>query len=127
MVTSIDEVHQAKQLIEQALFSVQNEGIAVRMPQVGIMIEVPAILYQLEMVLSEVDFVSVGSNDLIQYLLAVDRGNTKVAKHYESFYPAVLRVLYSIAQSSEREGKAASICGELASHPMAIPLLVGMG
>ena len=127
MITSLDEIHQAKQLIEQALFSVQNEGVAVRMPQVGIMIEVPAILYQLETVLAEVDFVSVGSNDLIQYLLAVDRGNTKVAKHYESFHPAVLRVLYSIAQIAEREGKAASICGELASHPMAIPLLVGMG
>lgn len=127
MVTSVSEIITAKALIEEAYQGLLQEGLVVTAPKVGVMLEVPAILYQLDAVLSEVDFVSVGSNDLAQYLLAVDRSNSRVNKYYDHYHPAVLRVLAQIATVSEQKHVPVTICGEIAGDPLATMVLIGMG
>ncbi|MGL4613223.1 MAG: putative PEP-binding protein, partial [Shewanella sp.] len=97
------------------------------MPRVGIMLEVPALLYQLDEVAKRVNFVSVGSNDLTQYLLAVDRNNPRVSSLFDSYHPGVLRALYQARRDCDAHNLAISICGELAGEPMGAILLVAMG
>src|SRR3989338_9455890 len=97
------------------------------MPQVGVMIEVPAAVYQVKEFAERVDFLSVGSNDLTQYLLAVDRNNPRVASLYHSFHPSVLQALYRIAQDAKSMSVQLSICGELAGNPAGAILLMAMG
>jgi phosphotransferase system enzyme I (PtsP) len=96
-------------------------------PKVGIMLEVPAVLFQVEALAKRVDFFSVGSNDLTQYLLAVDRNNSQVANLYDAFHPAVLHALNSLAQQSAQQLTPISLCGELASQPAGAILLLAMG
>jgi phosphotransferase system enzyme I (PtsP) len=131
MITSVSEVSEAKRLIRQAFHEVEEEaqeqGESLRMPKIGVMLEVPAVLYQLPQLSKIVDFFSVGSNDLTQYLLAVDRNNTRVANLYDSYHPAVLRALNSIAQQSKELLVPLSLCGELASEPSGALLLLAMG
>ncbi|MGM0481751.1 MAG: phosphoenolpyruvate--protein phosphotransferase [Pseudomonadota bacterium] len=132
MVTSINEVEEASRLIKQAYFEVAEEqgcaaGINLVQPQLGVMIEVPAIIYQLPALANKVDFFSVGSNDLTQYLLAVDRNNRRVANLYDAYHPAVLASLDDIARRCEELGKPVSVCGELAGDPGGALLLVAMG
>ncbi|RUO75822.1 phosphoenolpyruvate--protein phosphotransferase [Idiomarina seosinensis] len=132
MVTSVSEVEEASRLIKQAYFEVAEEqgcavGINLVQPQLGVMIEVPAIIYQLPALASKVDFFSVGSNDLTQYLLAVDRNNRRVANLYDAYHPAVLASLDEIARRCEELGKPVSVCGELAGDPGGALLLVAMG
>ena len=91
------------------------------------MIEIPATVYQIREIARLVDFLSVGSNDLTQYLLAVDRNNPRVAKLYQSFHPALLRALDWIAKECHKEGKMVSVCGEMAGDPCAAVLLMAMG
>ena len=91
------------------------------------MVEVPAAVYQAREMARRVDFLSVGSNDLTQYLLAVDRNNARVADLYHSLHPAVLRALNDVAQAAQAEGKPVGICGELAGDPGAAILLLAMG
>jgi len=97
------------------------------MPPVGVMIEIPAAAYQARTLAERVDFISVGSNDLTQYLLAVDRNNPRVADLYESFHPSLLNSLRFIVREVKRAGKPVSICGELAGDPRAAVLLLAMG
>ena len=127
MITSIFEVEEALHLIHRAHAEVLAEGITVVMPAVGVMIEVPAAVYQVAELASRVDFLSVGSNDLTQYLLAVDRNNPRVADLYHSFHPAVLKALQIIVEGAHKEGKQVSICGEMAGDPAAAILLMAMG
>ncbi|TDP40130.1 PTSINtr with GAF domain PtsP [Idiomarina aquatica] len=132
MVTSISEVEEASRLIKQAYFEVAEEqgcavGVNLIQPQLGVMIEVPAIIYQLSALANKVDFFSVGSNDLTQYLLAVDRNNRRVAHLYDAYHPAVLASLDDIARRCEELGKPVSVCGELAGDPGGALLLVAMG
>jgi phosphotransferase system enzyme I (PtsP) len=127
MITSVSEVEAAERMIQQAYDELTEEGLEISMPSMGIMIEVPAAVYQAVELAKRVDFISVGSNDLIQYLLAVDRNNPRVANLYNAFHPAVIRALYSIAKAGKKTGKAVSICGEMASDPVAAILLVAMG
>src|SRR5690606_34030886 len=94
---------------------------------VGVMIEIPAAVYQIRELSRLVDFVSVGSNDLTQYLLAVDRNNPRVADLYDFFHPAVLQALKHVVEGAHAEGKSASICGEMAGDPVAAVLLLAMG
>jgi phosphotransferase system enzyme I (PtsP) len=91
------------------------------------MIEVPAAVYQTKALAERVQFLSVGTNDLTQYLLAVDRNNAHVAGLYDEFHPAVLRALVDIMEGARAHGLEVSICGEMAGDPLAVPLLLGMG
>ena len=128
MITSITELKEARRLVQQASSELADELDApVPQPKIGVMIEVPAMLYQLAGLHGLVDFVSVGSNDLTQYLLAVDRNNARVAPLYDSLHPAVLNALLHVAKQCQAMGIPFSICGELASDPVGVLLLLGMG
>lgn len=131
MITTVSEVKEAKRLIRQALYEVSEEtteleGVLLE-PKVGVMLEVPAVIYQLPQLAKHVDFFSVGSNDLTQYLLAVDRNNARVADLYDSYHPAILAALYSIVQQANTLNVPITVCGELAGEPAGALLLLGMG
>jgi phosphotransferase system enzyme I (PtsP) len=127
MVTAIDELRSARQLILRCHAEVMSEGFTALLPPIGVMIEVPAAVYLAGPLAEEADFLSVGSNDLTQYLLAVDRGNARVADLYQALHPAVLAALADIIEAAHGQNKSVSICGELAGDPRAAPLLVAMG
>ncbi|NEX18857.1 phosphoenolpyruvate--protein phosphotransferase [Thiorhodococcus mannitoliphagus] len=127
MISTVSEVDDAIQLIQRAHDELLEEGYQVRMPPIGAMIEVPAAVYQAEALARRVDFLSVGTNDLTQYLLAVDRNNPHVAKLYNEYHPAVLRALLQILTGARLHGKEVSVCGEMAGDPLATFLLLGMG
>lgn len=127
MVSSIVEVEEAQRLITQAYSELMEEGYEIKMPSIGIMVEVPSAVYQARELAKRVDFLSVGSNDLIQYLLAVDRNNVRVANLYDALHPAVLRAMIQIVEGAHQEGKHVSICGEMAGDPVSVILLLAMG
>ena len=127
MISNVSEIEEAQHLIYRAWHEVQEEGYKLAMPRVGVMIEIPAAVYQVREMAARVDFISVGSNDLTQYLLAVDRNNPRVASLYHSYHPAVLQALCQIAQDCHDVGKPVSICGELAGDPGGALLLMAMG
>lgn len=127
MVSNVNEVSSALQLIKKACRELIQEGVNVKFPPVGVMIELPAAVYQTRALAKLVDFVSVGSNDLTQYLLAVDRNNSRVANLYSAFHPAVLSALQQVVDAARAEGKHVSICGEMAGDPGAAVLLMAMG
>ena len=127
MICNINEVTSALQLIKKVYRELVQEGVKVKFPPVGVMIEVPAAVYQTRALAKLVDFISVGSNDLTQYLLAVDRNNPRVASLYSAFHPAVLSALQQVVDGAQAEGKPISICGEMAGDPGAAVLLMAMG
>jgi phosphoenolpyruvate-protein phosphotransferase (PTS system enzyme I) len=128
MISSATEIIQANKILEDAKNQLRKEQIPFNEEiEVGAMIETPAAAICIDHVLNEVDFISIGTNDLIQYLLAVDRVNESVAHLYQPFHPAVLRSLRNIMKSAEKAGKKVSICGELGGDPMATMLLLGLG
>ncbi|MGO1462572.1 MAG: phosphoenolpyruvate--protein phosphotransferase [Oleiphilaceae bacterium] len=127
MISNISEVEESLHLIYRVYHEVREEGFDIRMPKVGVMIEIPAAVYQIRELADRVDFLSVGSNDLTQYLLAVDRNNPRVAQLYHSYHPAVLQALVRIAQDAHAVGKPLGICGELAGDPGGALLLMAMG
>jgi phosphotransferase system enzyme I (PtsP) len=131
MISGINELDDAKAIIERAYADVAQTALAagqqLHKPRIGIMIEVPSMLYQLHALVGRVDFISVGSNDLTQYLLAVDRNNARVASVYDALHPAVLHALKHIVDSAEKYQLPVCVCGELAGDPVGALLLVGMG
>ncbi|BFM09127.1 phosphoenolpyruvate--protein phosphotransferase [Halioxenophilus aromaticivorans] len=127
MVSSIAELEAAQVLIYRAFHELLEEDFTISLPPIGVMVEVPAAVYQAREMAARVDFLSVGSNDLTQYLLAVDRNNARVAGLYESRHPAVLRALIDVVQQAHSQGTTVSICGELAGDPGSAMLLVAMG
>ncbi len=132
MISDVSEVDEATRLINQAYYELSSEielveGVKLNKPKIGMMIEVPGVIFQLRDFASKVDFFSVGSNDLTQYLLAVDRNNAQVSDLYDSYHPAVLRALNTIAQESSEYLVPLSLCGELASDPAGAILLLAMG
>ncbi|ROR13212.1 phosphoenolpyruvate--protein phosphotransferase [Erwinia sp. JUb26] len=128
MITSLDEIDEARRLLDRAGREVEEMlGYAIPRPRLGVMIEVPSMIFMLSHLRNRVDFVSVGTNDLTQYLLAVDRNNTRVANLYDSLHPAVLRALHSIGKEAERAGVELCLCGEMAGDPMCVVMLIGMG
>lgn len=131
MVGSIDEVEEAKKLIEQTWKEVCSESELTEeqfpLPKIGVMIEVPSSVFIIEQLAKEVDFLSVGTNDLTQYLLAVDRNNSRVADLFDSYHPAVLQVMQLILQQSQHYNIEVSICGELAGDPIGLLILLGLG
>ena len=128
MISSLTEIIQANKLLEEAKNQLRQQQILFDEEiEVGAMIETPAAAICIDHILNEVDFVSIGTNDLIQYLLAVDRVNESVAHLYQPFHPSVLRTLKNILQAAENAGKKVSLCGELGGDPMATMLLLGLG
>ncbi len=127
MISGVGEVDEALHLIDQAYQEVLEEFGDVPKPKIGLMIEIPSAVYQARVLASRVDFLSVGSNDLTQYLLAVDRNNPRVAGLYDSLHPAVLRALMQVVEGGHSEGIPVTICGEMASEPVAVILLLAMG
>lgn len=131
MISSVSEVEEAKRLLDQALLEVTEEykqsAERIQRPQLGIMLEVPSVLYQLPQLAAHVDFFSVGSNDLTQYLLAVDRNNPRVSSLYNSYHPAVLTALYDIVTQADKLHTPVTVCGEIAGEPGGALLLMGMG
>ena len=127
MVTSYNEVEAFRQIADSAIAELAAEGRPAKPCRLGIMIEIPSAALIVDQLLSLVDFISVGTNDLIQYSLAVDRVNQYVSSLYEPFHPAVLRLLHLITEAAKRCGKEVSICGEMASDPEAAAFLVGIG
>ncbi|MCL6270383.1 phosphoenolpyruvate--protein phosphotransferase [Sansalvadorimonas sp. 2012CJ34-2] len=127
MISGVPEVEEALYLIHRAYHEVLSEGVDVQLPPIGVMVEVPAAVYQVKDFARRVDFLSIGSNDLTQYILAVDRNNPRVAELYHSFHPAVLQALQKVVNDAHKEGKPVSICGEMAGDPAAAVLLMAMG
>ncbi len=127
MISGIQELEEALHLIHRAWGEVRDEGTDVPLPPIGVMIEIPAAVYQTRELARQVDFLSVGSNDLTQYLLAVDRNNPRVADLYDFLHPAVLQALRIVVAGAHAEGKPVSICGEMAGDPACAVLLMAMG
>lgn len=127
MVSSVQELDGATVLIEQAYQEVSAAHPKVKRPEIGVMIEVPSMLYLLPFMAQKVDFVSVGTNDLTQYLLAVDRNNAQVADIYETLHPSVLAAMKHIFETCQSYHLPVCICGELAGDPIGALLLVGLG
>ena len=128
MVTTVGEFDQAKILVERELTQLRRDGhtLPARV-HVGVMVEVPALLYQLDELLTRVDFVSVGSNDLMQFMFAADRSNTHVSSRFDPISPPFLRALKTIADKGRAANKPVTLCGELASQPIGALALVAIG
>jgi phosphotransferase system enzyme I (PtsI) len=128
MISSVDEVREARKMIELAAESLSREGkpFNVDIP-VGIMIEVPSAAVIADLLANEVDFFSIGTNDLIQYTLAIDRGNRYVSHLFEPLHPAVIRLIRGVAEMAADNGVKVFMCGEMAGDPTYTPVLMGLG
>lgn len=128
MISTIDEIHRSNKIIKECMHELTNEKISFDAEmKIGIMVEVPSAAVMTKEFADEVDFLSIGTNDLIQYLMAVDRGNDLVADLYQEFSPVVLRTIKKIVDGAKLAGKPVSLCGEMAADTLAMPLLVGLG
>lgn len=127
MISAAEELNGFNELLGEALHQLDQEGIAVKRPRVGVMVEVPAAISQLPFWSNRIDFISIGSNDLTQYLLALDRNNSRVASRYDPLHPAVIHELQRVVRVAHEYNLSLSLCGEMASDPLAVILLLGMG
>ena len=128
MISVVEEFDQAKSVVERELTYLRQHGHTLpERVDVGTMVEVPALLFQLDELLKRADFLSVGSNDLFQFLFAVDRGNSKVSERFDTLAAPVLRALRSIVQKGNAAGKSVSLCGEMASQPLGALALLALG
>ncbi|HWQ08682.1 MAG TPA: phosphoenolpyruvate--protein phosphotransferase, partial [Holophaga sp.] len=128
MIATLEEIRAAKALLAEAREEVARRGQAVpERIETGIMVEIPAAAIRADQLAPEVDFFSIGTNDLTQYTLAAERGNAKVAALTDAFHPAVLELIRKVADAAHAHGKWAGICGELGGEPLAVPILLGLG
>jgi phosphoenolpyruvate-protein phosphotransferase (PTS system enzyme I) len=128
MVGSLDDVRSAKSVVQEVQQDLDRENIEYgKHIKFGIMIEIPAIAIIADMVVKEVDFASIGTNDLCQYTTAVDRLNPDVAKYYQSYHPAMFRLIRYAVEQFNKAGKPIGVCGELGGDKLAMPVLLGLG
>ncbi len=128
MISEVEEFRQARALVDREISRLARHGHdGPRRIELGAMVEVPSLLFCLEELFREVDFASVGSNDLFQFMLAVDRGNAAVASRFDPLGPAFLRAMRSVAQKGAEAGKPVTLCGELAGQPLTAMVLLGLG
>jgi phosphoenolpyruvate-protein phosphotransferase (PTS system enzyme I) len=127
MITTLEELRRLKSMVLRAQRRLEEERLPFGTVDFGMMLEVPAAAVMIENLLPAVDFVSIGSNDLVQYLMAADRDNPKVSHLCQPLSPAVIRVLHSVVQACNRHGKPVTLCGEMAGLPQALAVLLGMG
>src|SRR5690606_19638783 len=128
MVNDISEVTRTREMLDAAAAELTAEGYELPSPYtLGVMLETPASAIAAHDLASHVDFFSIGTNDLVQYTLAVDRGNSRLANLYDPFHPSVVRLLSMIARAGTEAKREVSVCGELASNPLGAFLLVGLG
>jgi phosphoenolpyruvate-protein kinase (PTS system EI component) len=128
MVTTREEVDEARGRLESVRARLVGEGLAVaRSVQLGVMIEVPAAAVMADSLAEAADFFSIGTNDLVQYVLAVDRTNSELADLASALQPAVLRLIDGVVRAASARGRHVAVCGEAASDPAVIPFLVGLG
>ena len=128
MISSCDEVSEAKRMLAKAATQLANKGVAYKKEiDIGILIEVPSAVVMADAMADMVDFFSIGTNDLIQYALAIDRGNQEVAHLYQPLHPAIIRMLKHIADVAREKNVRVAMCGEMAGDPFHIPVLLGMG
>ncbi len=128
MVATVDEIRQAKGFLRECAGELEREGLKYRKDiEVGAMIEIPSAAIMADLLIQETDFLSIGTNDLIQYTMAVDRVNEAVAYLYEPLNPAILRLIRMTVEACHKQGKWVGMCGEMAGDPQFVPLLLGMG
>lgn len=126
-VSGVEQVRAARRMIDEAAAELRAEGHPVGDVPAGVMIEIPAAAYTADLLAKEVDFFTIGTNDLIQYCLAVDRADERVSRLYEPLHPAILRVILMVRRAAARQRIPVSLCGEMASDPAILTLLVGLG
>jgi phosphotransferase system enzyme I (PtsI) len=126
-VSGVEELRDARAAVERAAATLRARGALVPPVPVGVMIEVPSAAVAADLLSEHADFFSIGTNDLIQYCLAVDRTDDRVSRLYEPLHPAIIRLLRLVARAGKRRGIPVSVCGEMAADPMLLALLVGLG
>ncbi len=127
MVSGVDEIDQVRELIDREKESLAARDVPAGTPRLGAMIEVPSAILMAEEIVDATDFICLGTNDLVQYLLAVDRDNESVAGWFRTLHPAVVRALRTVIDATTGAGKPLVVCGEMAGSPFYLPLLIGMG
>jgi phosphoenolpyruvate-protein kinase (PTS system EI component) len=128
MITTVEELRRLNTLVKETRSNLRREGVPFAEDvKTGVMVEVPAAAVCIEALLRETDFISIGSNDLIQYLVAADRDNPKVAHLCEPLSPSIFRVLHMVLEACQRTGTPVTLCGEMAGQPRSALVLFGMG
>jgi phosphotransferase system enzyme I (PtsP) len=128
LISSLDEFQQARQAVNDCMLALKIENLPHHQhPLIGVLVELPSIVEIIDALAAEADFLSIGTNDFVQYMLAVDRSNEKVIDYYQPHHPAVLRSLAKIVKAANSQNKKISVCGELAHEKDYIPFLLGIG